>query len=346
MRRPLLLLPLCLSSLSYSLATQAQPFDAEFSVLYEESSDNDLVGEGDALELRGRYYFSPVVNDRFPLHEAGFVSRSSYIGASYTDQETDARFSYFDDSSATDITQLQGRYIHAPSGWFIHASAFDGERRRAFFREELEGYSVVVGKYLAETTTVSLNYRNTDNDGEQRFIVCSIYAPCTTSSLSQDVETEGYGAFVRHLGAVSTWHYALGLSYQRENTDHSTPFSDFDLDAESYGVDATLYPDKRLSLTFSFDNRDVEGTDTDSYGVALEYFVTPWLSLSAGYREIKPDPPRVVAFGNTDSTPDISPNFDVIPAGDITGVSGFSVSVFSPPSLDREVYTLGIKTRF
>ncbi len=348
MRRHLLLLSLCLSSLSYSLATRAQPFDTEFSVVYEESSDNDFVGEGDALELRGRYYFSPVGNDRFPLHEAGFVSRSSYIGALYSDRETDARFSYFNDSSATDITGLQGQYIHAPSGWFIQASAFDGESRQAFFREDLEGYGVVVGKYLAETTTASLDYWNTDNDGEQRFIVCSGFGPCTFSSLSRDIETEGYGAAVRHLGAVSRWHYAIGLSYQWENADHSTPFLDFDLDAETYGVDATLYPDKRLSLTFSFDNRDVEGTDTDSYGVALEYFVTPWLSLSAGYREIKPDAPGVLARIVPASTPSLSPTFfgDLSAGDSVVAVAGFGEPVFFTPSLDLEVYTLGIKTRF
>ena len=230
----------------------------------------------DVLSVFGSWYFTGLSDDKGPRARAALVDRASSLSFGYS--RTDQTFSSFrmsDDPSSSfppndstyendgDAYAIGIRYVHRDSGWFGDAALLSSDTTAVGVVHDsgdASEWSLGIGKYLFDTTTLSLDVGRRDYDGvlEETDVVLSF----------------------SHLGNLGErWQYGIDLAYGRSE-------GDFDLEQDTWGVAIALYPTRDFEFGVGVEDISGSGYFRDSTGIKgfASWFITPNVRVSARYR--------------------------------------------------------------
>ena len=225
----------------------------------------------DSLSVLGTWYFSGLSDDKGPRARAVLVDRASSlsIGYSRTEQSNSVVFNSSDPAfplgsfdltvdSDIDTFSADFRYVDRDSGWFGSAGLLAANAAVGPFVSESindDGWSVGVGKYLADTTTLSLNFSDVS----------------TTSAVGLSFE---------HLGDLgASWQYAVDIGYSYVDVGGGS-------DLNTWDAAISLYPtrDFEFGLAARDVSADFPGADSQTVEGFASWYVKPNVRLSARYR--------------------------------------------------------------
>jgi hypothetical protein len=361
-------------------ALLAQSFQHQLEYDFSKVTASSSSGTTAANALSYTYYFSEVQNPNLPLAEMEFGTRISSIGLAYSNRDTESRqlSTITIGGSNSELVSVFGEYKHEATGWFAGGSFSDGDTESGIHQDN-RSYSLNVGKYLFQNTTLTLGYSNRESESENRSVLTplastfcgwqanGIHIACgplvpfipTTTVLSSKSEIETYRFSGRHLQQIAGFNFALGLYYKMLETTTtnntlvlttpiSTLFSGIDTDSKSYGGDITGYLGKSFSAKLSYEKTENGLTirDFQQFSLATEYFITSGYSVSFTYSRVKSDsiPPRPSL-----TLPAVIPNTNAVVTTysqyrDYSPVEPFEVYTVS--ALDKELYSLNFRARF
>ncbi|MCB1843150.1 MAG: putative porin [Halioglobus sp.] len=216
-------------------------------------------GDVSSITLGGTAFLMPVDDSKGPLGEAAFIDQASSLSVFYSDGETDV-------DSANDIELesygIGGRYVTKETGSWIVDLAYTRDEPGGF---EVDNYSIGVGKYLWDTTTLVFSYSNSDADA------------------GGDVDS--YRVDVDHLWTFGNdgglkLHGAYGIT----DIDDDEEFSDND-DVDVYEIDATWYITRNFGIGGGYSNTEDGGEELEQYLAFAEYFITDSVSVGIAYTE-------------------------------------------------------------
>ncbi len=230
--------------------------------------------EADRFELRGRWFYSGLSDDKGPKSRAAFVDRASSISLSYSQSDQSSSVVL----SGTGIPPVQSnasidlssysvdlRHVWKDSGWYgimsIGKANIDAEFSNGSTTStsdfDTNAYSLGLGKYLAEMTSVDLRLLSQD----------------TGSSTAA-----GVALSFSHLAQLSdTWMFGVDAALTKTDTAG---------DGDAYNIVVSLFPNSDVNFGLSFARRDEEGgIDTESLELFAGWFVTGNTRVFAGYRE-------------------------------------------------------------
>ena len=239
----------------------------------------------DNVSVFGRWYFAGLSDDEGPRSRAMLVDRASSLSLEYTRSDqtftqfltsTDPLFPFPPIDLMTDADgdtfALDVRYVDRESGWFGDAGLLSTDVTLdgfVFDSVDAKGWRLGVGKYLFETTTLSLDIGQIDSDD---------FGDATVYDLAFE-----------HLGDLgSQWQYAIDINLNR--ADFNGGF-----ESDSWGAAFALYPNRDFEFGVGFE--DVAGNGIGQRVSGFEgfasWFVSPNFRLAARYRVDDP-----VFFGN------------------------------------------------
>lgn len=276
----------CLLAVAMIVQTaQADEYDFEIDVAFDSSQFdrsettttpggtifNSASIDSDSLSVLGTWYFTGLSDDKGPRARAVLVDRASSLSIGYSRTEQSNSFVFtssdpafplppFDLSfdSNVDAFSVDFRYVDRDSGWFGSAGLLTVNATAARFSVQpgdADGWSLGVGKYLADTTTLSLNFTDISN-------------------------TSAVGLSFEHLGDLgASWQYAVDLGYSYVDVGGG-----FDLN--TWGAALSLYPTR--DFEFGLAVEDVSGNfpsaDSQTVEGFASWYVKPNVRLSARYR--------------------------------------------------------------
>ncbi len=225
----------------------------------------------DRLSVLGTWYFTGLSDDGGPRARAVLVDRASSLSLGYSRTElsssvvltsTDPTFPIFpydlSIEAEADTFAANFRYVDRASGWFGSAGLFNANATTGPFVSDTiddDGWSIGVGKYVAETTTLSLNFTEVSD----------------TSATSLSFE---------HLGDLGTsWQYAVDLGYSYVDLGGG-------FDQDRLGAAIAFYPTRDFEFGLGFEDVSGNGLGFDSQAVEgfASWYVKPNVRLSARYR--------------------------------------------------------------
>lgn len=211
---------------------------------------------GDAVHATGRYYLDAVDNSQGPLGEAAFLNKATFLEAGY---------GYLFEDQDGDVFSVGGEYVSAGQGFILGASYAwldDGSY-------DEEAFSVTVGKYLTDTTTVRLSYAEVDFDDLWDSEALAASVRHLTGDLGNGMQLAVEGTLAR-----------LENDYGRLGTDKATLMD----------VSSDLYLTREFSVGagYQYVNGD-SALDADGFNVRARYFILPQLAVNAQYGQFNPD---------------------------------------------------------
>ncbi|MCB1693624.1 MAG: putative porin [Pseudomonadales bacterium] len=263
-------------------------------------SYSNAVNRHDAWSVGGSYFFRGLDTSTGPVAEAAFLSHTNRLTVRYADDG---------DHGATEIG---GRWLLSPSGWFVDASAVDGSFSSPAPSSLISvtgddpsdrRFSIGVGKYVLDRMTVAVNYERRSSDFNTEFS-SSGGALAFGFRTNQSVVQKRYGAGLKYVGQVEQIGYALSFDFAKEDTDVDfaqivtlpLPLSttvtngSFSSSLRQYGFTATIYPLRELGLGVSYDNFDAS-IESSAWGLEARWFVTPGIAIEASWRKTEVDAP-------------------------------------------------------
>jgi len=244
---------------------------------------NSTSTDTDSLSVLGSWYFTGLSDDKGPRARAVLVDRASSLSIGYSRTEwsnsvvfnsSDPGFPFgpLDLTVDSDIDTFSAdfRYVDRDSGWFGSAGLLAANASVGPFVSESindDGWSLGVGKYLADTTTLSLDFSDVS-------------------------DTSAVGLSLEHLGDLgASWQYAVDLGYSYVDLGGG-----FDLDR--LGAAIALYPTRDFEFGLAFENVSGDFPSADSQAVEgfASWYVKPNVRLSARYRVNDADYIRTFSF--------------------------------------------------
>ncbi|WP_116366578.1 putative porin [Parahaliea mediterranea] len=212
-----------------------------------QDADQDIFG------FQGRYYIAPVDTSKGPLAEAAFLDRASHIELNYENGEIDLDGLGDVDSEAY---SLGGRWVHKESGWLA-----DFEYRvDEIDDQDIDTYSVGIGRYLGQNTTLTASYGHVEQDD--------------VDFLEADI----WGLDVEHLMSFDNGtSLKMAAGYGYVDTDEGDS-------GDQYRLEGTYYPTEKLGIGAAYERLDVE-QEVDNWKVYADWFVNDQVALTVSYGE-------------------------------------------------------------
>lgn len=218
-------------------------------------------GDVSSVTLSGTAYLQPVDDSKGPLREAAFISHSSSLTAFYSDGEIDA-----DNGPDLDIESYGAdvRYVTNKMGSWIVDLAYERDEPEDL---EIDNYSIGLGKYLWDTTTLVFTYTNSDPD--------------------EGGDVDAYRLDFDHLFLFANdGGLKLHAAYAFVDIDDDGEFSSNDNDdIDVYEFDATWYIWRNFGIGAGYRNTDFNVEELEEYFVQAEYFITDKVSVGVAYTE-------------------------------------------------------------
>lgn len=218
-------------------------------------------GDVSSITVGGTAYIQPVDDSKGPLGEAAFISQSSSISAFYSDGETDV-----DDAPEIELESygLGGRYVTNKMGSWIIDLAYERDEPES---AQIDNYSIGLGKYLTDTTTLVFSYRNSDAD--------------------EGGDVDSYRVDLDHLFMFGNdGGLKLHAAYGFVDVDDDGEFSSDDNDdIDVYELDGTWYICRNFGLSAGYRNTDFQAEELEEYFGGAEYFITDDVSVGVAYTE-------------------------------------------------------------
>lgn len=213
-----------------------------------DSFDTDTYG------LYGSYFLEPVDTSKGPVAEAAFLDRASSITLAGSRTELETNFGDVD----LDSYGVDGRWVFKGSGWLLEL----GYRYDDFADEDVDTFTAGVGKYIAENTTLILDYGNVDSD------------------LGAGSDT--WGLEVEHLIGLSKGGIKVEASYSYVDNDNLD-------NADIWAVAGTYYFNKYFGIGASYELEDSDDIEDDRWQFYADWFITKKVALSLVYNDTSDD---------------------------------------------------------
>jgi len=228
--------------------------------------DNDV----DIFSVGGTYFLENVDTSKGPLGEAAFLDHASYFSLGFTDGEID--ISNADDEDGQTYT-ADMRYVAEGPGWKLSGVIVDvGFERAEPGDREVDTWSLGVGSYITQNTTIVLGYENVNvNNGG---------------------DADRWGADIQHFFAFDN-----GGLMTRANGG-KTVVSGID-DPTTWGLGATWYIGNNWGFGFDYTKEDASGFEVDGYSVNAEWFITENFAVELAYSDIEPDDINLADVGES-----------------------------------------------
>lgn len=218
--------------------------------------DNDL----DIWGVGGTWYMETVDTSKGPLGEAAFLDHASSISVGYTDGEVD--ISQADDVDG-ETYSADMRYVAEGPGWKLSGWLVDiGYERFEPDEEEVDTWSLGVGKYITQNTTLVLGYDNVN--------------------INNGGDADRWGLDLEHFFAFNSGGLKARLGGGK------TVVSGVD-DPTRWNVGGTWYLGNNWGISADYQNDDIDGFEVDSYALGVEWFITESFAVEVFYEDTQPD---------------------------------------------------------
>lgn len=274
-------------------AVQDTDYQHEAEVTYAGSSENFSDGSWNG---QYRYYFTPVNQDTTPYALSGFLAQTSNLGGQYSKLDAD---------NYTDFTTyaIDGEYVFAER-WYIGVRYQNADWESSPFNanSESDAYGVTLGYYFNATSSVYVNYGQSENTTKYRIWN-------SVNDFDQtEIDTTAYGIGVKSYLPLSSGQGILlsGLfnhsSYDVTVTgpDYNYQFSD---PSNNLSAAADWYITRSWSVgamyaTSFYSDREYGNDRVDSYDINTAYTLRITDGLSAKFnlsKQLEPDMDGVFA---------------------------------------------------
>lgn len=233
--------------------------------------------ETDVYDASFRWYFDGLSDEIGPRDRAAFTDRATFAEfalltgtlATSASIQTDDQVQQFNTDDDLTGYALAGRKVF--DNWFLTGSASVSELDTPTGNLDQSLVTVGVGRYIAQTTSLSL----------------SAIRASTDFAGTNDIDS-GLQVDFNHIGELlgSNWQYAVDVSASNETFQNSNG---------SYQVGLTLYPTKNFGFGLEIEDQ-LGGSDIDAtrYTLGANWFVTPQLQFEFSAGSISfDDPPGV-----------------------------------------------------
>jgi len=220
----------------------------------------DESNDADVFSAYGTYYLENVDASKGPLGEAAFLDHASNITLFGSDG--DVEFSNFEDTDGQTYG-VQGRYVAEGPGWKLSGWLMDvGYERREPGDAEIDVYTIGIGNYVTENTTVVLNYENV--------------------GVNNGGDTDGYSLDLEHMWLLSHGGIKANASYGIVTVKERD-------DVDVYVIGGTWYLNNNLGFGANYQHTSENGFEIDGYSVFSEWFINESFAVNLAYEESQPD---------------------------------------------------------
>lgn len=203
----------------------------------------------DAYNIAGSFFLDDVDTTKGPRSEAAFLDHASDVSLFYTYAEIDDNGIDVDG----DTYGVSGRYVTNASSWIVEGSYARSEPLDA----EIDTYTIGLGKYITDNTTLVATYWNGDvEDGG---------------------DTDGYAVGVEHF-----WHLSSDSGIKLEGNYGFVNVDDAD-DIDIYNVTGTWYVTNDLGFGATYGKFDAGAGEADRYAAFAEWFITRGIAANLSY---------------------------------------------------------------
>jgi hypothetical protein len=220
--------------------------------------------ETDEFTVGGSFYFKPVDTTIGPRGEAAFLDQASDITLSYTYGEVDDNGIDID----SDSYLISGRYV-MDVGLILEGAYRYYEPVNA----EVDQFRLSAGYYLTDTTTIIVDYLDSDVDDGGSF----------PEGVVEASDTDGWNARVEHF-----WSFSGQGGLKLEGNYGFINVDDAD-DVDLWGLGATWYITRDIGIGATYENTDYGILESDDYGLFAEWFVTRNIAVNLAYSHREPD---------------------------------------------------------
>jgi opacity protein-like surface antigen len=212
------------------------------------------------IDLYGTYFLNDVNTNKGPRSEAAFLDHASsvtlYGGYSELDDvdELEANLGGIDiDDDDSETYGIGGRYVTKQTGsWII-----EGDWRRTKPAHlEIDTYTIGIGKYITDNTSLVITYADAD--------------------LDEGGDTDGWSAGLEHFWRLSSGGIKLEGNAGYVNVDDGD-------DIDIYNLAGTWYINDDLGFGARYGKIDGGGAEADNYSVFSEWFITRQFAVSLAY---------------------------------------------------------------
>jgi opacity protein-like surface antigen len=212
------------------------------------------------IDLYGTYFLNDVNTNKGPRSEAAFLDHASsvtlYGGYAELDDvvELEANLGGIDiDDDDSETYGIGGRYVTKQAGsWII-----EGDWRRTKPAHlEIDTYTIGIGKYITDNTSLVITYADAD--------------------LDEGGDTDGWSAGLEHFWRLSSGGIKLEGNAGYVNVDDGD-------DIDIYNLAGTWYINDNLGFGARYGKFDGGAAEADKYSIFSEWFITRQFAVSLAY---------------------------------------------------------------
>jgi hypothetical protein len=280
-------------------AVQAAEFSWEPSGVANEVEQDSV--DADRLSFGLTYYFDSVDDTRGPLALAAFIDPATRISVSFDrakgsvpDPQAPFTFPVFSTGDATtDEYSVAGRYVLPASKWYFGGGYTHGDGdpppRFTPIDGDIEGYGLVVGKYLGADTTLELAFDSSDVRTDLN-PSCTV-APCSVQAI--ETQSDAWSIAAQHVWRGGPVAYSLWGRFARTEASvafetalpPSTVESDF-RPWDQYSVAGEIFPTQKLGFRVGYSWWDGKnGPSVDVYDLSATWFATHKVGIALTFSQ-------------------------------------------------------------
>jgi opacity protein-like surface antigen len=212
------------------------------------------------VDLYGTYFLRDVNTNKGPRSEAAFLDHASSVTLFGGYSELDDVDKLEKDLGGIDIDDddsetygIGGRYVTKQTGsWIIQADW----RRTKPAHLEIDTYTIGIGKYITDNTSLIITYADAD--------------------LDNGGDTDGWNAGLEHFWRLSSGGIKMEGNVGYVNVDDGD-------DIDIYNLAGTWYVTDNLGFGARYGKIDGGGAEADNYSVFSEWFINKHVAVSVAY---------------------------------------------------------------
>ena len=229
---------------------------------YKDENPRTVNGDNDTniYGLGATWYMETVDTSKGPLGEAAFLDHASSIGIAFSDGEVD--ISNGDDADGQTYN-VDVRYVAEGPGWKLSGWLMEvGYERDEPGNRDVDTWSVGIGKYITQNTTLVALYENVN--------------------INNGGDADRWGAELEHFFAFGNGGLKARGGYGK------TVVSNQD-DPTTWALGATWYIGNNWGIAADFKQDDDNGYEVDFYSLGVEWFITENFAVDLSYQDVSPD---------------------------------------------------------
>jgi hypothetical protein len=344
----------CVAALLCASLAASASFADEYS--WQLSGSGRRLEIGDALDNEGTvvdavYYFGEVDDAQGPRALAAFLNRSSRVAAAVHREHETETYTFTPPFGApvtsstvtkTEGYSIAGRYVRPSKGWYAgagydNASTDFPSNPLSSENVEVDGYSLLLGKYFGRATTLEVTWNSTRSVTDIETFVCTRSTPLFCPPvLGFETKTNRTSLAAFHVGGAGRLKYSLGARLASSRTDVRVespplqqpllppaitaprdgvflpivisvepPVNPPDLDSfRTYTVTGELFPRERLGVRLGYSRWDGDRLRDEGYTLSTTWFFTNRVAVS--FEVDRTDRKRVIQGAGGEDTGTLS----------------------------------------